>query len=132
MNEDSRPRFVIFVEVSISPTVYASFFVRKFRAKLFCTYILSLNFLALEYWQKCNHKMLVILTRGRWGHSFSAALFLLSKVLWKIKGKEEEEDKERALALQTMYPWYMQIGITFGLSIVNCLRYRSPSTLHRF
>jgi hypothetical protein len=48
------------------------FFVRKFYAKLFCTcaklfctYILGLNFfLAKEYWRKCAHKMLVKLTIG--------------------------------------------------------------------
>ncbi len=38
------------------------FFVLNFRAKLFCTYILSLNFFVQEYWHKCVQKMLVKLT----------------------------------------------------------------------
>jgi hypothetical protein len=48
--------------MSISPTLYARFFVRKFCAKLFCAYILGLIFFRRKNIEAKAAKMLVKLT----------------------------------------------------------------------
>jgi hypothetical protein len=54
--------------VNFTNILRAVFFVRKDCAKLFCTYILSLNF---EFWHNCAHKVLVKLTKGRKNRYFA-------------------------------------------------------------